>query len=226
MTIYALVDCNNFYASCERVFNPKLEGRPVVILSSNDENAVGSSAPPYGGAQIEGGVSIKDAILGSCDAAKVSIPKAAAALNVGTASVERAKRVLKSGDQDLIDAPLSRVRWQWVRRHLTASQRAMVAAKMANLKAGENVAGSSGPPYGGAQIEGGVSIPDAAKTLNVGERSVTRAKQVLKSGDQDLIDADMTSTAVVQHWYRTSTDMGLLPDVLDIRRPIFKDFPY
>lgn len=34
--IFALVDCNNFYASCERVFNPKLEGRPVVVLSNND----------------------------------------------------------------------------------------------------------------------------------------------------------------------------------------------
>jgi DNA polymerase V len=34
--IFALVDCNNFYASCERVFNPKLEGQPVVVLSNND----------------------------------------------------------------------------------------------------------------------------------------------------------------------------------------------
>jgi len=34
--IFALVDCNNFYASCERVFNPKLEGKPVVVLSNND----------------------------------------------------------------------------------------------------------------------------------------------------------------------------------------------
>jgi DNA polymerase V len=34
--MFALVDCNNFYASCERVFNPKLEGKPVVILSNND----------------------------------------------------------------------------------------------------------------------------------------------------------------------------------------------
>ncbi|ARV09532.1 SOS mutagenesis and repair protein UmuC [Winogradskyella sp. PC-19] len=34
--MYALVDCNNFYASCERVFNPNLEGRPVAILSNND----------------------------------------------------------------------------------------------------------------------------------------------------------------------------------------------
>ena len=34
--MFALVDCNNFYASCERVFNPKLEGIPIVILSNND----------------------------------------------------------------------------------------------------------------------------------------------------------------------------------------------
>ena len=32
----ALADCNNFYVSCERVFNPKLKGRPVVVLSNND----------------------------------------------------------------------------------------------------------------------------------------------------------------------------------------------
>ncbi|WP_299113847.1 Y-family DNA polymerase [uncultured Winogradskyella sp.] len=34
--MYALVDCNNFYTSCERVFNPNLEGKPVAILSNND----------------------------------------------------------------------------------------------------------------------------------------------------------------------------------------------
>ncbi|CAM1334598.1 Y-family DNA polymerase [Tenacibaculum aestuariivivum] len=34
--MYALVDCNNFYASCERVFNPTLEGKAVAILSNND----------------------------------------------------------------------------------------------------------------------------------------------------------------------------------------------
>ncbi|MEA5098192.1 MAG: SOS mutagenesis and repair protein, partial [Burkholderiaceae bacterium] len=28
--MFALVDCNNFFVSCERVFNPRLEGRPVV----------------------------------------------------------------------------------------------------------------------------------------------------------------------------------------------------
>jgi DNA polymerase V len=32
----ALVDCNNFYASCERVFNPRLKGKPLVVLSNND----------------------------------------------------------------------------------------------------------------------------------------------------------------------------------------------
>jgi len=35
-SVFALVDCNNFYASCERVFEPHLEGRPVVVLSNND----------------------------------------------------------------------------------------------------------------------------------------------------------------------------------------------
>lgn len=34
--MFALVDCNNFYASCERVFNPNLIGKPVAILSNND----------------------------------------------------------------------------------------------------------------------------------------------------------------------------------------------
>lgn len=34
--MYALVDCNNFYASCERVFKPKLVGKPIVVLSNND----------------------------------------------------------------------------------------------------------------------------------------------------------------------------------------------
>jgi len=34
--MYALVDCNNFYASCERMFRPELEGKPIVVLSNND----------------------------------------------------------------------------------------------------------------------------------------------------------------------------------------------
>lgn len=36
MASYALIDCNNFYASCERAFRPELNGRPVVVLSNND----------------------------------------------------------------------------------------------------------------------------------------------------------------------------------------------
>jgi DNA polymerase V len=35
-TLWALVDCNNFYASCERLFRPDLQGKPVVVLSNND----------------------------------------------------------------------------------------------------------------------------------------------------------------------------------------------
>ena len=34
--MYALVDCNNFYVSCERVFNPLINNKPVVVLSNND----------------------------------------------------------------------------------------------------------------------------------------------------------------------------------------------
>jgi DNA polymerase V len=43
--MFALVDCNNFYASCERVFQPRLENRPVVVLSNND----GCIIEPLGG---------------------------------------------------------------------------------------------------------------------------------------------------------------------------------
>lgn len=39
----ALIDCNNFYVSCERLFNPKLRGKPVVVLSNNDGCAVARS---------------------------------------------------------------------------------------------------------------------------------------------------------------------------------------
>jgi len=35
-SLFALADCNNFYVSCERTFNPKLSGKPVVALSNND----------------------------------------------------------------------------------------------------------------------------------------------------------------------------------------------
>ena len=38
-----LVDCNNFFVSCERVFRPELLGRPVIVLSNNDGCAVALS---------------------------------------------------------------------------------------------------------------------------------------------------------------------------------------
>lgn len=41
--MYALADCNNFFVSCERVFQPWLEGRPVVVLSNNDGCVVARS---------------------------------------------------------------------------------------------------------------------------------------------------------------------------------------
>ena len=43
MACFALVDCNNFFVSCERAFQPQLEGRPVVVLSNNDGCAVARS---------------------------------------------------------------------------------------------------------------------------------------------------------------------------------------
>ncbi len=43
MRAIALIDCNNFYVSCERLFQPKLEGKPVVVLSNNDGCVVSRS---------------------------------------------------------------------------------------------------------------------------------------------------------------------------------------
>jgi len=42
-SIFALVDCNNFYVSCERVFEPSLQNKPVVVLSNNDGCVVSRS---------------------------------------------------------------------------------------------------------------------------------------------------------------------------------------
>lgn len=41
--MYALVDCNNFFVSCERVFDSRLEGKPVIVLSNNDGCAIARS---------------------------------------------------------------------------------------------------------------------------------------------------------------------------------------
>ena len=44
MTLFALVDCNNFYASCEKLFDPTLRDTPIVVLSNNDGCVVARSA--------------------------------------------------------------------------------------------------------------------------------------------------------------------------------------
>jgi DNA polymerase V len=41
--MFALVDCNSFFVSCEKVFQPHLEGKPVIVLSSNDGCAISRS---------------------------------------------------------------------------------------------------------------------------------------------------------------------------------------
>ena len=43
-TMIALIDCNNFFASCERVFQPQLIGKPLVVLSNNDGNVIARSS--------------------------------------------------------------------------------------------------------------------------------------------------------------------------------------
>jgi ParB-like chromosome segregation protein Spo0J len=69
------------------------------------------------------------------------------------------------------------------RRHLTESQRAMVAAKLATLKRGANQHSKED-----AQICA-PSMEQAADMLSVGKRSVTNAKQVLESGSKEMIEA-------------------------------------
>lgn len=69
--ILALVDCNNFFVSCERVFDPKLEGRPVVVLSNNDgcvisrSNEAKALGIPMGAAYFE--------VRHMCAAGRVSV---------------------------------------------------------------------------------------------------------------------------------------------------------
>ena len=46
MDLLALVDCENFYASCERIFRPDLKKVPIVVLSNNDGCVGGSNAYP------------------------------------------------------------------------------------------------------------------------------------------------------------------------------------
>lgn len=41
-----LIDCNNFYVSCERLFQPDLRGKPVIVLSNNDGCVIARSNEP------------------------------------------------------------------------------------------------------------------------------------------------------------------------------------
>lgn len=70
------------------------------------------------------------------------------------------------------------------RRHLTTSQRSVVAAKMANLKHGQRKSELSND-----NSNGDTKIQDAADLLNVGKASVCRAKSVLDKGSAKLIEA-------------------------------------
>ncbi len=64
MPIFGLVDCNNFYVSCERVFNPKLKNTPVIVLSGNDGCVIARSneAKALGIKMGEPYFQIKDAV--------------------------------------------------------------------------------------------------------------------------------------------------------------------
>lgn len=66
------------------------------------------------------------------------------------------------------------------RRHLNESQRAMIGARLANMKSGTRTDLTSG------QLATGLSNAEASEKLNVGERSIRRAKQVQKEGIEDL----------------------------------------
>ena len=90
------------------------------------------------------------------------------------------------------DDPLGYVlRTNLHRRHLTTSQRAAVAASLANLETGDNQHNSEG-----------VSIDTASTMLNVGRATTARAKKVIDSGDEQTIEAvksgDMTVNAAVK----------------------------
>ncbi|PBK47885.1 hypothetical protein C6380_17490 [Pseudomonas syringae pv. actinidiae] len=43
MQVIGLIDCNSFYCSCHQIFDPRLRGRPVVVLSNNDGAVVARS---------------------------------------------------------------------------------------------------------------------------------------------------------------------------------------
>jgi len=70
------------------------------------------------------------------------------------------------------------------RRNLNESQRAMIAARLANVQQGDNQYIKEGPPIGGTSV----SQSDAATLLNVGERTIQRAKKIIDHGDKETIN--------------------------------------
>lgn len=104
------------------------------------------------------------------------------------------------------------------RRHLTESQRAMVAAKLATLKAGDNqhrgAARDEVPPIGGTDLAGEMPPPapivsqdDAAKLLNVSQRSIQRASAVEEKGAAELKEAVTKGEIAVS----VAADIAALP---------------
>lgn len=75
------------------------------------------------------------------------------------------------------------------RRHLSTSQRAMIAAKMASLKLGDNQHSKEGGSIGEGGSIDSPSLDDAAQQLKVGRATVVRAKQIHANGVDELIEA-------------------------------------
>ena len=97
------------------------------------------------------------------------------------------------------------------RRHLDDSQRAMVAAKIANISNGDNQfrrSDDEGRPDGRPSVAG-VSQSDAAAVMNVGERSVRRARRIISQGVDELQDAVMAGEIKVA----TAERIAVLPEV-------------
>ena len=99
-----------------------------------------------------------------------------------------------NGVGDLVALVLSR---NLHRRHLSESQRAMVAAKVANLENGSNQHTKEGSSIDLPSKPTPISQPAAAKLLNVGVASVKRARQVQSTGAPELIKAVESGSVAV-----------------------------